>query len=84
MPRSNFIQAPTLRQYVSVFNAVRKVRKTVAKGEMTPDDAVELRHLMDVMENEFQLSCGNDNDTREQAAVREAINAEESLPGRCQ
>ena len=71
MPRPDFIQAPTLRQYVSVFNAVRKVRKTVAKGEMTPDDAVELRHLMDVMENEFQLACGNDNDTREQAAVRE-------------
>ena len=77
MPRPDFIQAPTLRQYVAVFNAVRKVRKTVAKGEMTPDDAVELRHLMDVMENEFQLSCGNDNDTREQAAVHEIFTSDD-------
>lgn len=78
MPRPDFIQAPTLRQYVSVFNTVRKVRKTVAKGEMSPDDAVELRHLMDVMESEFQLACGNDNDTAEQLAVHSALNREDS------
>lgn len=76
--RPDFIQAPTLRQYVSVFNTVRKVRKTVAKGEMTPTDAVELRQLMDVMEREFQLACGNDNTSlddvdRVVAAVAEEI-----------
>jgi len=76
MSRPAFVQSPTLRQYVSVFNTVRKGRKICAKGEMTPADAVELRHLMDVMENEFQLACGNDNlsDPPSLGAVQESMN----------
>ena len=73
MPRPDFIQAPTLKQYVASFNVWRCGRDIVAEGELTPERAVEFRHLLNVMANEYGL---NDNDTREQAAVREAINAE--------
>lgn len=61
MSRPSFIQSPTLNQQVAVFNLVRKSRKIVAKGELTPDDAVELRNLMDVADREFELPACNDN-----------------------
>lgn len=60
--RPSFIYAPTLDQLQIVFRLVRKGRKIVSKGELTPDDAVELRHLMNLAEREFQLAFGNDND----------------------
>jgi hypothetical protein len=63
MNRPSFIQSPTLNQQVAVFNLVRKGRKIVAKGELTPDDAVEFRHLMDVADREFELPAANDNRT---------------------
>lgn len=63
MPRPAFIQSPTLKQQVAMFNLVRKGRKIVSKGELTADDAVELRQLMDVADREFQLSFCNDNKT---------------------
>jgi hypothetical protein len=75
MPRPDFIQAPTLKQYVASFNVWRFGRDIVAEGELTPERAVEFRHLLNVMANEYGLN-DNDNDTREQAAVREAINVE--------
>jgi hypothetical protein len=78
MPRPDFIQAPTLRQLAAAFNVWRFGRQAVADGELTPERAVEFRHLLNIMANEYGL---NDNDTREQAAVREAINAEGSLRG---
>ena len=73
MPRPDFIQAPTLKQYVASSNVWRCGRDLVAEDELTPERDVEFRHLLNVMANEYGL---NDNDTREQAAVREAINAE--------
>jgi hypothetical protein len=44
-----------------MFNLVRKGRRIVSKGELTADDAVELRHLMDVADREFELPPANDN-----------------------
>jgi hypothetical protein len=70
MPRPDFIQAPTLKQYVASFNVWRFGRDIVAEGELTPERAVAFRHLLNVMANEYGL---NDNDTGGQA-VREAIN----------
>lgn len=61
MPRPAFIQAPTLKQQVAMFNLIRKGRKIVSKGELTADDAVELRQLMDVADREFELPPANDN-----------------------
>jgi hypothetical protein len=73
MPRPAFIQAPTLKQQVAMFNLVRKGRKIVSKGELTADDAVELRQLMDVADREFELPPANDNrsdaDTERDLAV---------------
>ncbi len=76
MPRPDFIQAPTLKQQVAMFNLVRKGRKIVSKGELTADDAVELRQLMDVADREFELPPANDNrsdaDTERDLAVLRA------------
>ena len=76
MPRPAFIQAPTLKQQVSMFNLIRKGRKIVSKGELTADDAVELRQLMDVADREFELPPANDNrsdaDTERDLAVLRA------------
>lgn len=73
MPRPAFIQAPTLKQQVAMFNLIRKGRKIVSKGELTADDAVELRQLMDVADREFELPPANDNrsdaDTERDLAV---------------
>ena len=74
MPRPDFIQAPTLKQYVASFNVWRFGRDIVAEGALTPERAVEFRHLLNVMANEYGL---NDNDTREQAAVREIFTSDE-------
>lgn len=63
--RPTFIQSPTLKQTVAVFNLIRKGRKIMAKGELSPDDAVEYRHLLNVAEREFELSFGNDNETHD-------------------
>ena len=62
MPRPSFIQAPTLRQQCAVFNLIRKGRKVVSMGELTPDDAVDLRELMDAADREFCLPHVNDNE----------------------
>jgi hypothetical protein len=61
MPRPSFIQVPTLRQQCAVFNLIRKGRKIVSKAELIPEDAVDLRELMDVAEREFGLPHVNDN-----------------------
>lgn len=61
MSRPSFIQVPTLRQQCAVFNLIRKGRKIVSKGELTPDDAVDLREMMDAAEREFGLPHVNDN-----------------------
>lgn len=61
MNRPSFIQVPTLRQQCAVFNLIRKGRKIVSKGELTPEDAVEYRHLMNMAEREFDLSFANTN-----------------------
>ena len=72
MPRPGFIQAPTMRQYTSTFNVWRCGRQIVAEGELTPERAVELRHLLNVMANEYGL---NDNDYPTQRAVHSSLNA---------
>jgi hypothetical protein len=61
MNRPSFIQSPTLNQQVAVFNLIRKGRKIVAAGELTPEAAVEFRHLMDIADREFELPACNDN-----------------------
>lgn len=60
--RPSFIQVPTLKQQCAVFNLIRKGRKIVSKGELTPSDAVDLREVMDAAEREFDLSFANTND----------------------
>lgn len=74
MPRPDFIQAPTLEQSVSVYQLIRFGRKLVSQGNtFTPDDAVEFRRLMNRTSTAFDLPFVNDNDTAEQAAVREVM-----------
>ena len=78
MPRPDFIQAPTLAQSVSVYQLIRFGRKIVSQGNtFTPDDAVEFRALMNRAATLFELPSGNDNDTREQSAVREIFTSDD-------
>lgn len=74
MPRPDFIQAPTLKQYVASFNVWRCGRDLVAEGELTPERAVEFRHLLNVMANEYGL---NDNISPDDADRMVAKIAEE-------
>ena len=60
--RPSFIQVPTLKQQCAVFNLIRKNRKICAKGELTAEDAVDLRELVNAAEREFELSFANDDD----------------------
>ena len=82
MPRPDFIQAPTAFQQGAVFALLRLNRRLVAGryGDLLPPDlALEFREAIGTCERLFELEgigTANDNDTREQAAVREAINAE--------
>ena len=50
-----FRQDPTLPQVVSVYTLVRFGRRIVAKGELTADDAVEFRALMNRTSTLFEL-----------------------------
>ena len=80
MKRLSFIQVPTLKQQCAVFNLIRKSRKICAKGELTPDDAVDLRELVNAAEREFELSFANDDEKpdpeldRDLAIIGEALN----------
>lgn len=63
MSRPAFIQVPTLKQQLAVFNLIRKGRKIVSRGELTPEDAVDLRAMINQAEREFDLSFSGTNDT---------------------
>jgi hypothetical protein len=54
--RPDFIQSPTLQQLCAVFSLIRKGRQIVSKAELTPEDAVALREIMDLAEREFDLA----------------------------
>jgi hypothetical protein len=60
--RPDFIQVPTLKQQCVVFNLIRKGREICSKGELTPEDAVDLREMINAAEREFELSFANDDD----------------------
>lgn len=58
--KPEFIQVPTLQQLCAVFLLVRKGREIVAKGELLPEDALDLRSIMSFAEREFDLSFINE------------------------
>lgn len=46
----------TFAHEVAVFNLIRKGREILSRGELTPDDADELRRIMDWSEGAFNLA----------------------------
>lgn len=70
MSRPAFVQSPTIRQQVAVFNMYRAVRKLVAEAKIPPADAVELRAHNNILAREFDLSFWDE--TGELKAVRDS------------
>ena len=84
MPRPDFIQAPT--QVTSADNAIAALKFDAhwllelsnadpASVARRIDELYSIMNIIQLVTSRFARVC-NDNDTREQAAVREAINAE--------
>lgn len=57
MPRPTYKQPPlTFKHEIAVYNLLRKGREILSRGELTPDDADELRRIMDWSERAFNLA----------------------------
>lgn len=56
MARPKIINEPTYRQQIAVFNLIQTIERIVAKGKLTPDDAIEAGRIAIAAKTEFGMS----------------------------